>query len=70
VSHSRVIVTDEPVELTEYEVPTSYGNTTLLLSEQDAKDRGLLGDEAADEAAPAKKAVRSPANKQRTATNK
>lgn len=50
-----------------YNVTVNGWETTLLLSDEDAKREGLLKDAAP---AFAKKAAKAPANKSRTAANK
>ena len=58
----------EPNMLKPYKV-TVYGHeTTLLLSDEDAKAQGLLKDQPAKKAA--SKQAAKPANKSRTAANK
>lgn len=67
VPASGVTTKGEAMSLKPYKVTINDFETTLLLSDADARAQGLLRETPAEKAAPAKKAA-TPANKARKAT--
>lgn len=64
---SGTVKEEEAMALKPYKVTVDGHETTLLLSDEDAKRQGLLKDAASADAAPAKKAA-APRNKARKTT--